>query len=69
MAKFVNNLVNKMKMENNICGIILKTMKDNVQNKYIVKIYKNIPSKIIHKIHKIKLYISALLNVKMMFGK
>ena len=58
-----------MKMENNICGITIKTTKDNVQNKYIVKMFRNILLKIIPKIHKIKLHISVPLNVKIMFGK
>lgn len=58
-----------MKMENNICDITIKTMKDNVQNKYIVKMFRNILLKIILKIHKIKLYISVPLNVKIMFDK
>ena len=58
-----------MRLKINICGIIIKIMKDNVQPRHTVKIFKDITLRIIVKIHKIKLYISALINVKTIFGK
>ena len=61
--------MDKTRLKINICGIIIKITKDNVQHKSIVKIFKNITLRIIVKIHRTKLYISALINVKTMFGK